>query len=162
MNSKLKILLIFIVAALAGTGAMQLLQKVTGKRMPTTEEISNFNNPRFENTPQNIAKLTSTQLVVAFVKEHQRLPQYYITKNEARKLGWEPSEGNLCKALPGKAIGGDRFGNREGKLPKKQGRRYFEADLNYDCGRRGDDRLVFSNDGLIFVTTNHYKTFEQQ
>lgn len=111
---------------------------------------------------QAIDELTSEEIVVSYVKKNGRLPDYYITKKEARNRGWMASEGNLCDVLPGRAIGGDVFTNRERNLPAQKGRTYYEADLNYNCGRRNADRLVFSNDGLIFVTHDHYKTFEKQ
>ncbi|HOZ85959.1 MAG TPA: ribonuclease domain-containing protein [Niabella sp.] len=110
----------------------------------------------------DISVLTKESVVIPFVKQHQRLPDYYITKKEAREKGWNASDGNLCEALPGRAIGGDVFGNREGNLPNASGRKWFEADLNYHCGRRNADRLLFSNDGLIYVTNDHYKTFQQK
>ena len=100
--------------------------------------------------------------MVAYIKQHRKLPDYYISKQEARRHGWNASKGNLCKVLPGKAIGGDIFTNREGKLPQKKGRKWFEADLNYQCGHRNADRLLFSSDGLLFVTFDHYKTFTQK
>ncbi|HBT28621.1 MAG TPA: ribonuclease, partial [Erwinia persicina] len=56
---------------------------------------------------------------------------------------------------------GDRFSNREGGLPQKNGRRWFEADVNYACGRRGTDRLLYSSDGLIYLTLDHYRHFQQ-
>lgn len=115
-----------------------------------------------EPNSDEIWDLTDEKIVIPYLKKHQRLPDYYITKGEARKLGWVARDGNLCEVLPGKAIGGDRFGNREGKLPKKSGRQYFEADLNYNCGRRNADRVVYSNDGLIYLTKDHYKTFQKQ
>ncbi|MBM3651122.1 MAG: ribonuclease, partial [Alphaproteobacteria bacterium] len=59
----------------------------------------------------------------------------------------------------GRTIGGDPFFNREKRLPEKAGRRWFEADLDAQCARRGAHRLVFSGDGLVFVTTDHYRTF---
>ncbi len=110
----------------------------------------------------SIDKLTSEEVVVPYVKKHQKLPDCYITKNEARKQGWIAAEGNLCEVLPGKAIGGDVFSNREGNLPSSGNRKWYEADLNYKCGRRNTDRLLYSNDGLIYVTHDHYKTFERQ
>ncbi len=110
----------------------------------------------------DIAQLTREQVVVSFVRKNHRLPDYYITKKAARRRGWQPGKGNLCKVLPGKAIGGDLFGNRERKLPQKATRRYYEADINYDCGYRGKDRLVYSSDGLIFVTKDHYRTFQKK
>lgn len=110
----------------------------------------------------NIAELTKESVVVSYVKTNNRLPDYYITKAEATKRGWVASKGNLCTVLPGRAIGGDTFGNREGLLPKKTNRKYYEADLNYNCGNRNADRLIYSNDGLVYVTKDHYKTFQQK
>lgn len=89
-----------------------------------------------------------------------RLPARYVTKAGAEKLGWRPGQ-DLCKAAPGRAIGGDRFMNRERQLPDRQNRVWREADLDYACGPRGAKRLVYSNDGLRFVTTDHYKTFHE-
>ena len=63
--------------------------------------------------------------------------------------------------LPGKSIGGDVFRNAEGKLPSSPGRTWFEADINYTSGFRGSDRIIYSNDGLIYKTTDHYNTFTQ-
>jgi len=92
--------------------------------------------------------------------ETGRLPPRYLRKDEAAKLGWRPGT-DLCRVAPGRAIGGDIFSNRERRLPIQRGRRYYEADLDFACGKRDADRLVFSNDGLRFVTTDHYKTFHQ-
>ncbi|CAO96748.1 ribonuclease domain-containing protein [Erwinia tasmaniensis] len=110
---------------------------------------------------RDISVLTQQQRVADYLQQHQQLPDYYIRKGEARRQGWDPAKGNLCSALPGRAIGGDRFSNREGGLPDKAGRRWFEADVNYQCGRRGTDRMLYSSDGLIFVTKDHYRHFEQ-
>ncbi|MHB9055117.1 MAG: ribonuclease domain-containing protein [Paludibacteraceae bacterium] len=139
---------------------------------------NNFNHRGAVNTPkttnetidksaiktdaQSIDKLTRESVVVPYVKQNNKLPDYYITKRGARERGWVASEENLCEVLPGRAIGGDIFSNRERQLPYKKGRIYYEADLNYNCGNRNADRLIFSNDGLIFVTYNHYKTFEKR
>ena len=84
----------------------------------------------------------------------------YITKSEARKQGWVPEKGNLCDVLPNKAIGGDIFGNREKKLPK--GKIYYEADVNYTCGNRNTDRIIFTPNGEVWLTKDHYKTFVKQ
>ena len=110
----------------------------------------------------NIDERTNDELVVKYLKEHGELPEYYITKSEAKSLGWVPSKGNLCEVAPGKAIGGDIWTNRQKSLPTKSGRKYFEADLNYNCGNRNADRVVFSNDGLVFVTFDHYRSFEEK
>ena len=110
----------------------------------------------------NIDELTNDEIVVKYLKEHGELPEYYITKSEAKSLGWVPSKGNLCEVAPGRAIGGDIWTNRQKSLPTKSGRRYFETDLNYNCGNRNADRVVFSNDGLVFVTFDHYRSFEEK
>ena len=89
-----------------------------------------------------------------------KLPPRYLTKEEAAALGWRPGT-DLCTVAPGRAIGGDRFGNREKRLPDERGRRWYEADLDYGCGPRGPKRLVWSNDGLIYLTTDHYRTFKE-
>lgn len=97
---------------------------------------------------------------VAAIERDGRLPPRYLTKEEARALGWRPGR-DVCRVAPGRALGGDIFGNREKKLPERPGRRWQEADLDYSCGRRGPKRLVFSSDGLIYVTLDHYQTFRQ-
>ena len=112
-----------------------------------------------EKASASIDQLTQQQRVVSYLQRHQRLPDYYISKRQAREQGWDARSGNLCSVLPGKAIGGDRFSNREGRLPSAHKRVWREADINYRCGRRGADRLLYSSDGLIFVTRDHYKNF---
>jgi major membrane immunogen (membrane-anchored lipoprotein) len=114
----------------------------------------------FDKTPQSQG-LTSFEDVANYIKVHKKLPDNFITKEEARKLGWDPQKGNLHEVAPGKSIGGDVYQNREGKLPSKKGRIWYEADINYKSGHRGKDRIVFSNDGLIYKTEDHYETFEQ-
>ncbi|MCJ8155274.1 ribonuclease N [Chryseobacterium sp. SSA4.19] len=109
---------------------------------------------------QSIDQLTAEKTVVDYVKKNHTLPAYYISKNEARSQGWDPSKGNLCEVLPGKAIGGDCFGNREGNLPKDE--TYYEADVNYHCGNRNADRIVFTKNGKVYLTKNHYKSFKEQ
>lgn len=97
--------------------------------------------------------------VALYIHTYGKLPDNFITKDEARDLGWEG--GSVEKYAPGKAIGGDRFGNYEGRLPKKKGRTYTECDIDTDgYHSRGSRRIVFSNDGLIYYTHDHYETFE--
>jgi guanyl-specific ribonuclease Sa len=81
-----------------------------------------------------------------------------MTKSEARKLGWQ--SGSLERYAPGCCIGGDVFGNREGLLPKKDGRIYYECDIDtMGGGSRGAKRIVYSNDGLVYYTSDHYGSF---
>ncbi len=100
------------------------------------------------------------ETVLAYLQEHHRLPDYYITKAEASALGWKG--GSLEPYAPGRMIGGDRFGNYEGLLPNKSGRRWTEADIG-TMGQpsRGSKRMVFSSDGLIYYTEDHYASFEK-
>ena len=98
--------------------------------------------------------------VALYIHLYEHLPDNYITKNEAKELGWVSSKGNLWEVAPGKCIGGDSFGNREGLLPDKKNRKYYECDVNYEGGYRGDDRIIYSSDGLIYYTGDHYNSFE--
>ena len=104
---------------------------------------------------------TAPQDVADYLHQFGHLPDNFITKNEARDLGWDSQEGNLDEVAPGMSIGGDSVGNREGRLPKEKGRKYYECDVNYEGGYRGGERIVYSSDGLIFYTGDHYESFEQ-
>lgn len=98
--------------------------------------------------------------VALYIHTYGHLPKNYITKQEAEGLGW--SGGSVERYAKGKAIGGDYFGNYEGKLPKKSGRKYYECDIDTKgASSRGAKRIIFSNDGLIFYTDDHYETFTQ-
>ena len=103
---------------------------------------------------------TSKEEVAEYIHLFGHLPSNFITKKEAKALGWEGGD-SLGKLAPGKSIGGDRFGNYEGQLPDEKGRKYTECDIDYKGKKRNAKRIVFSNDGLIFYTDDHYKTFEQ-
>ena len=103
---------------------------------------------------------TSKEEVALYIYLYNHLPDNFITKKEAKKLGWESKEGNLGEVAPGKSIGGDYFGNYEELLPEADGRDYYECDIDSDGGYRGAKRIVFSNDGLIYYTEDHYETFE--
>ena len=100
----------------------------------------------------------SVEDVSLYLYTYDHLPDNYITKNEARELGW--TGGSVEQVAPGCAIGGDRFGNREGVLPKAEGRQYYECDID-TIGEtsRGAKRIVWSDDGLIYYTEDHYESF---
>lgn len=103
---------------------------------------------------------TTKEDVALYIHTYGKLPSNFITKNEARNLGWPG--GGLDDYAYGKCIGGDRFGNYEGILPTASGRVYTECDINTLHARsRGAERIVFSNDGLIFYTNDHYESFTQ-
>lgn len=98
--------------------------------------------------------------VILYLEAYNELPPNYITKSEAQALGWEG--GSVEQYKEGAAIGGDYFGNREGLLPAADGRKYTECDIDTHGYRsRGSRRLVFSNDGLYFYTSDHYESFSE-
>lgn len=103
---------------------------------------------------------TSKEEVAEYLYVFGHLPDNFITKAEAKKLGWVSSEGNLGDVAPGMSIGGDYFGNYEEILPEKDGRDYYECDIDSDGGYRGAKRIIYSNDGLIYYTEDHYENFE--
>ncbi|MEG1105977.1 MAG: ribonuclease domain-containing protein [Eubacterium sp.] len=103
---------------------------------------------------------TSKDEVALYIHTYNKLPNNFITKEKAEKLGWNSKEGNLEEVAKGKSIGGSHFGNYDGKLPEKKGRNWKECDINYTGGRRNAERIIYSNDGLIYYTGDHYKNFE--
>lgn len=124
-----------------------------------TEPVSTYES-RSLNVEEN-GNYTSKEEVALYIHTYGKLPVNYITKKQAQELGWDPENGNLSDILPGMSIGGNVFGNYEGALPRAGGRRYFECDIDYEGGYRGAKRIVYSNDGLVFYTEDHYNTFEQ-
>lgn len=101
---------------------------------------------------------TSARDVAGYLIAYGRLPRNFITKAEARKLSW--SGGDLRPYAKDACIGGDRFGNYEGRLPEKEGRIYRECDIDtLGQASRGAKRLVYSSDGLIYYSQDHYESF---
>ncbi|WP_394282610.1 ribonuclease domain-containing protein [Frisingicoccus sp.] len=102
---------------------------------------------------------TSKEDVALYIHLYGKLPENFITKKEAKALGWEG--GSLEPYAPGKSIGGDRFGNYEGILPEEDGVTYKECDIDtMGADQRGAKRIVFSNEGTVYYTEDHYKSFE--
>lgn len=109
--------------------------------------------------PDEDGVYTTAEDVAAYLIAYGHLPGNFITKKQARDAGW--NGGALEPFCPGKCIGGDRFGNREGLLPSARGRSWTECDINtLGASSRGAERLVFSNDGLIYYTGDHYESFQ--
>ncbi|MBO1264945.1 ribonuclease [Proteiniclasticum sp. SCR006] len=104
---------------------------------------------------------TSKDEVALYIHTYGRLPGNYIRKNDAMDLGWDASKGNLWDVTDEMSIGGDRFGNREGLLPDESGRQWYEADIDYEGGYRNALRIVYSSDGLIYYTDDHYESFKK-
>jgi len=136
---------------------------IAGCMMPQVVENNETNGwaDEKEQAINEDGKYTSAEEVALYIRTYGRLPSNFITKKEAMALGWNSEKGNLWDVTDRMSIGGDSFGNREGTLPKKEGRKWFECDINYEGGYRGAERIVYSNDGLIYYTNDHYKTFVQ-
>ncbi len=126
----------------------------------STEGLTEKESEKPQSQPEETGIYTDKEQVAFYLHLYGRLPSNYISKKEAERLGWDSREGNLDEVAPGKSIGGGRFGNREGLLPEKKGRTYYECDIDYDGGYRGGKRIVYSNDGLIYYTEDHYNSFE--
>lgn len=167
-RQNIKLFLFFIIGLLTAFLVMYFIQnyRIEKKNEAITNTVSTSNgnsaekNSSSSKNPENIDELTNENKVINYVKATRNLPDYYVTKSEAKKNGWIASQGNLCEVLPGKAIGGDKFSNREKTLPS--GNEYFEADVNYNCGNRNADRIVFTKNGEVWLTKNHYKSFEKK
>lgn len=107
---------------------------------------------------------TSKDEVALYIYTYHKLPKNYITKNEAKKLGWNSSKNYVGEVAKGKSIGGDRYGNYEKLLPDIKGRKYVECDIDYGGKKRNAKRIIYAEDfdesiGFIFYTDDHYKTF---
>ena len=130
------------------------------RRRSADYEASHSQNPD-ANSKNQLADepCISRECVSTHIRRTGTLPQNFITKKQAGELGWQG--GDLWRYARGKSIGGDRFGNFERRLPDKKGRIWRECDIEYRGGSRGAKRLIFSNDGLIFYTADHYESFER-
>lgn len=169
MNKKLGVLLILCLLAavlLSACGITDLLDAVNEAEeyLASQEEGG---EPANDNSGGEASAITEDGLysdpvsVALYLHTYGHLPDNYLTKSEAEKLGWDNTLGNLWDVAPGCSIGGDKFGNREGLLPSAKGRQYYECDVNYDGGFRGGERIVFSNDGLVFYSQDHYASYTQ-
>ena len=109
--------------------------------------------------PAEDGSYTEVEDVAYYLHTYGHLPDNYMTKSEAEDAGWVSTEGNLWDVAYGASIGGDRFGNYEGQLPK--GEKYYEADVNDDGGYRGGERIIYTEDGDVWYTSDHYESFER-
>lgn len=131
-----------------------ILSGCNGVKKDVQREVSNAPKTKQSKIVEG-NKYYSKEDVAEYIHTYKKLPSNYITKAEADKKNWSTKDKVFV-------IGGDRFGNREGKLPKKSGRKYFEADVQAGySNNRGAERIIFSDDGLIFYTKDHYNSFEQ-
>ena len=143
--------LIFLLAAL-----LALLPASAVQAKAATIQVSSSDYPVTED-----GAYTSMEEVAVYLTEYGRLPQNFITKKQAQALGWDSRSGNLYEVAPGKSIGGDHFGNYEGLLPDAKGRQWTECDIDSDGGYRNGLRILFSNDGLIYYSDDHYTSYRE-
>lgn len=170
----LNIFLALLMWIMAACGGYKDAEQETSQRYETVAQESSVETlsptddiPDVLQEPETNVKLPEYGLyyydvtnVVLYLEVYGELPPNYITKSQAQGLGWEG--GSVEKYQEGAAIGGDSFGNREGLLPEADGRRYTECDIDtHNYNSRGSRRLVFSNDGLYFYTSDHYESFSE-
>lgn len=160
--SAISVIIIFLIALANGSGLAEALgiaiNGTTAQDSPTAAPTpTEAPTPAF--SVQEDGSYTSKDEVALYIHTYNKLPKNFIPKAEAERLGWVSSIGNLWDVTDHCSIGGDRFGNYEGLLPKKNGRTWYECDINYNGGRRGAERILYSNDGLIYYTDDHYETF---
>lgn len=145
--------------------ALEVLEEALTESLPSQETRDESLPPALQTeepqqAPEESGHYSSREEVALYLHLYGHLPDNFITKQKARDLGWDSQKGNLWEVAPGMSIGGDRFGNYEELLPVKDGRKYFECDIDYEGGFRGGKRIVFSYDGLIYYTEDHYESFE--
>ena len=142
-------------AAADSAPSAEASQSTTADASAATPETAEGSQPE---SLQEDGTYSSRDDVALYIHSYGHLPGNFITKKEARELGW--SGGSVEDYAPGKCIGGDHFGNYEGLLPEKSGRSYTECDIDtLGSSGRGAKRIIFSNDGLIYYTDDHYASF---
>ena len=158
-NKWLRLALIVLVLALAAYSYLQRSPAAEPSAAPAADAPAlTLLTPAPDAALDEDGVYTTAEDVALYLHTYGRLPSNFITKAEAEKAGWPG--GSLEKYCPGKCIGGDRFGNREGLLPNAQGRVWYECDVNtLGAKSRGAERLVYSNDGLIYYSDDHYESF---
>lgn len=158
------LLALVMLFSLVGCGTDAPVQDETN--LPQQEQQDAQNAPSEDaDMPDETAQIdedgsyTTKDDVALYIHTYGHLPDNFITKKDAQALGW--LGGSLEPYAPDKCIGGSRFGNYEGLLPEADGRTYTECDIDtLGADSRGAKRIVFSNDGLIYYTEDHYKSFE--
>lgn len=132
--------------------------------LKSKKSVNAHKNCQCEYVPMRTKQLgTATDLGMEGADAHLayfgQLPDYYVNKQTAQQAGWRTTNKKLSSVLPGKMIGGDPYVNDDYKLPSAPGRVWYEADINYSRGKRNRQRILYSNDGLMFATYDHYQTF---
>ncbi len=149
-------LVLFAQAALAAGGGRNTPTPAPAAETPAPQSAAGMTP-----TPVPEGPIIDPQSIADYLFAHGELPDNFITKKEARALGWDSSRNYLSDVAPGMSIGGDYFGNYEGRLPVEQGVEYHEADCWYTGGKRNAYRVIYSNQGRVWYTEDHYETFTE-
>ena len=157
-NLKNLIVIVLLTAVLAFALGLFAGRQGSGDTPPAEPTVTPVQVAEDEKIDEH-GSYTSMEEVALYIYTYGKLPENFVTKDKAKELGWVSSKQNLQKVCDGCSIGRDRFGNREGILPKKSGRKYYECDIDFDGRDRNAKRIVYSNDGLIYYTDDHYQSF---
>lgn len=163
MKRKVLGLLALLVAAillLAGCGG-KTGSTTTGSAVTSAPAATEYLQLATAAPTKQAGPIIKPQEVADYLFTWGELPENFITKEEAQALGWDSSRNYVSDVAPGMSIGGDVFGNYEGRLPYARGRKFYECDVNYTRGKRGAERIVYSNDGHVWYTDDHYETFTE-
>ncbi len=161
------LLLALLIACTAFTGCGSDLQAENNENSSYVEQsddipqdVAAATEDRQRTVLDETGSYTSKEDVALYLQVYGKLPDNFMTKKEAQALGW--SGGGLDDYAEGMCIGGDRFGNYDEKLPVTEGITYHECDINtLHKSKRGAERLVYSTDGHIYYTNDHYNTFTE-
>ena len=155
-RNKLAVLFVLLLTAVL------LLTGCAADALETSKKNRNTAAPAAEPAPTAVpGPLDEAQRIADYFFEYGKLPDNFLTKREAQALGWDSSYNYVSDVAPGMSIGGDYFGNYEQKLPVVQGRKYYEADCFYQGGKRNAYRIIYSTDGHVWYTGDHYNTFTE-
>ena len=164
MRRRNKLVTLFVLLLAAAL----VLSSCTASALETAKKNKNKTTatPVVTETPTAVPEVTATpgpmdeaQKLADYIFEYGKLPENFITKKEAQARGWQDQYRYVGDIEPGLCIGGDYFGNYERKLPVVKGRKYYEADCFYQGGPRNEYRIIYSTDGHVWFTGDHYETF---
>ena len=159
MKKRNKLIALFVI--LLAAVLLLITAPETAKREENTAAPAATETPVSKITKEEPGPLDEAQRIADYIFEHGELPDNFLTKKEAQALGWQNGYRYVSDAAPGMSIGGDYFGNYEKQLPVVKGRKYYEADCFYQGGPRNEYRIIYSNDGHVWYTEDHYNTFTE-
>lgn len=159
-GNKLAVLIVLLIAAvLFLTNGLETAKE---KQNPAAPAVTGAPTAVPADAPAAVSgPLEAAQRIADYLFEYGKLPDTFLKKRDAQALGWDSEYNYVSDVAPGRSIGGDYFGNYEQKLPVVQGRKYYEADCFYQGGKRNAYRIIYSNDGHVWYTGDHYNTFTE-